>query len=125
MAYTEERRDRLEALLKADRERVVRSLTRRNERLADVDADQDRFAFSSHMADQGTNAMARESAFLLASEEGRTLAAIDEALRKLYTDPEAFGRCEDCGDEIEYARLEAVPQAACCIECQVEREDGR
>lgn len=125
MAYSEEQRERLEELLQADRRRVVRSLTRRNERLSDVEADQDRFAFSLHLADQGTNAMARESAFLRASAEGRTLAAIDAALRKLYTDPGEFGCCEDCGHEIEYARLEAVPQAACCIDCQVEREDGR
>lgn len=122
MAYTEDQRRRLEELLQADRKRVVRSLKRHNERLSDPDEDQDRFAFSLHMADQGTNSMARESAFLLASEEGRTLAAIDAALRRLYADPDAFGRCEDCGDEIDLARLEAVPYAAACIGCQVERE---
>ena len=124
MAHTEERRDHLEALLQADRRRVVRSLTRHSERMSDIDADQDRFAFSLHMADQGTDAMARESSFMLASEEGRTLAAIDAALRRLYTNPDAFGVCEACGVEIDYARLEAVPYAVRCIGCQVEREKG-
>ena len=36
------------------------------------------------MADQGTDAMEREKAFLFASQEGRFLWHIDEALRRLY-----------------------------------------
>ncbi|MFW6201575.1 MAG: TraR/DksA family transcriptional regulator [Gemmatimonadota bacterium] len=122
MTYTEEQRKRLEELLQSDRRRAVRSLERSSARLSDVDADQERFAFSTHMADQGTNANARESAFLLASEEGRRLVAIDAALRKLYTRPESFGSCEACGETIAYARLEAVPYAVRCIDCQVEQE---
>ena len=41
-------------------------------------------AYSFHMADQGTDAMEVEKAFLFASKEGRQLLSIDAALRRLY-----------------------------------------
>jgi len=31
-------------------------------------------------------------------------------------------QCSDCGDEIKAARLEAIPQATRCIDCQAEHE---
>jgi len=40
-------------------------------------------SYSYHMADQGTDAMEREKAFLFASKSGRLLHHIDEALRRL------------------------------------------
>ena len=62
------------------------------------EADGDLSAYSFHMADQGTDAMEREKAFLFASQEGRFLWHIDEALRRLYRSPETFGKCHNCGD---------------------------
>ena len=73
-------------------------------------------------AEQGTDAMEREKAFLFASEKGRRLAAIDAALRKLYRDPGTFGQCENCGGAIGFARLEALPHTALCISCQTLQE---
>ena len=40
-------------------------------------------SYSYHMADQGTDAMEREKAFLFASKQGRLLYHIDEALRRI------------------------------------------
>ena len=71
-----------------------------------------------HMADIGTEAMQREKNFLLASKEGERLYRIDEALRRLYKEPEAFGRCARCGREIPAERLEVVPEVELCAECQ-------
>lgn len=123
---TDEQRDRLEELLLKDRRRTVKALAKHNERFAKrVSADGDGFAFSLHLADQGTDAMERETAFMFASEEGRLLEAIDAALRTLYREPESFGRCQECGDVIDYARLEAVPHTPRCITCQLEEEKGR
>ena len=50
-------------------------------------------SYSFHMADQGTDAMEREKAFLFASKEGRFLYHLDEALRRLYQNPKDFGKC--------------------------------
>ena len=88
-------------------------------------ADGDLSSYSFHMADQGTDAMEREKAFLMASKEGRFLWHLNEALRRLYKAPEKFGRCESCGEEIAYDRLDALPHARLCISCKEKEEDGK
>jgi RNA polymerase-binding transcription factor DksA len=82
-------------------------------------------AYSFHMADQGTDAMEREKAFLFASNEGRQLLSIDDALRKLYANAPAFGQCEACGEEIHWERLEAIPHTRFCVHCKAAQENGR
>jgi DnaK suppressor protein len=46
------------------------------------------------------------------------LARVDKALAKLREDPESFGECEECGDEIAFGRLKAMPYAEYCVTCQ-------
>jgi RNA polymerase-binding transcription factor DksA len=77
------------------------------------------------MADQGTDAMEREKAFLFASQEGRYLWHVNQALRRLYQAPEKFGMCEQCGEEISFERLDALPHARLCIKCKAREEDGK
>ncbi len=82
-------------------------------------------SYTFHMADQGTDAMEREKAFLFASQEGRFLWHLDEALRRLYRSPETFGRCHSCGRNIAFERLDALPHARFCIDCKQREEDGK
>ena len=82
-------------------------------------------SYSFHMADQGTDAMEREKAFLFASQEGRFLWHIDEALRRLYRSPDTFGRCHSCGRNIAFERLDALPHARYCFDCKQREEDGK
>ena len=82
-------------------------------------------AYSFHMADQGTDAMEREKAFLFASQEGRFLWHIDQALRRLYRDPDNFGKCHSCGTPLVFERLDALPHARFCIQCKQREEDGK
>jgi RNA polymerase-binding protein DksA len=49
------------------------------------------------------------------------LKLVDDALARL--DEGTFGRCQRCGKEIAAERLEALPWAALCIDCQ--RLEGR
>jgi len=53
------------------------------------------------------------------------LARIDRALERLAADPELFGLCEDCEEDIPSARLEAVPYATLCAACQEKRDPPR
>jgi RNA polymerase-binding protein DksA len=76
--------------------------------------------YSYHMADQGTDAMEREKAFLFASKDGRLLYHIDEALRRIKD--KTYGKCLQCGKSISRARLEAVPHARLCIDCKEKEE---
>jgi DnaK suppressor protein len=51
-------------------------------------------------------------------DAARELSLIDQALRKLRDEPDEFGLCEDCGEEIAEKRLQLLPWAALCAECQ-------
>lgn len=51
------------------------------------------------------------------------LALVDEALARL--DEGTYGRCLDCGKPIPPERLEALPWAARCIDCQRLDTSGR
>jgi DnaK suppressor protein len=85
--------------------------------------DTDFSAYTDHMADQGTEAQEREKAALFATKEGRYLYRIEEALRRLYSDPENFGRCHGTGDMIAFERLDALPHARYSIAYKKELEE--
>lgn len=79
-------------------------------------------SYSYHMADQGTDAMEREKTFYFASKSGRLLYHIDQALRRVRN--KSYGKCEQCGEQINRERLEAVPHARLCLKCK-ELEEQR
>jgi DnaK suppressor protein len=78
-----------------------------------------------HMADDGTDTYEREQSSVLATREGRLLDQIDQALRRLYRSPETFGRCDECGKEIGFDRLDAIPYVVRCVECKQDWEGSR
>lgn len=119
-------REHLEKRLLAERNRALKELGHYDESFANSlqASDGDLSAYSFHMADQGTDAMEREKAFLFASKEGRILYHIDEALRRLYRTPDQYGKCEECGDPIQFERLDALPHARLCIRCKEREETG-
>lgn len=51
------------------------------------------------------------------------LAEIDHALEKL--DNGTYGQCDRCGNPIDPARLEALPQASLCLTCKAEVKDAK
>ncbi len=110
-----------------ERKRVVKELGSYGEAFGATlqSADGNLSSYSFHMADQGTDAMEREKAFLFASSEGRFLWHIDEALRRLYRSPQTFGRCLTCGEEIDFDRLDALPHARLCFTCKQREEDAK
>jgi len=85
--------------------------------------DSDLSSYTDHMADQGTEAMEREKAALFATKEGRYIYRLEEALRRLYSDPKTFGNCHTCGSEVGFERLDPLPHARYCIDCKRKEED--
>ena len=79
-------------------------------------------AYRLHQADLGTEAIEHETQFSLASGQGDHLYRVDDALRRLYDDPESFGRCGNCGAAITAERLQLVPEADLCRACASARE---
>ena len=58
-------------------------------------------------------------------DTARELGEIDRALGKLRSEPAEFGVCEDCGDDIADKRLEVMPFARFCAECQAANDPKR
>lgn len=119
-----EQLEHIEKRLLQERKRALRSLGMFDQiaKLDRASGDSDLAAYTDHMADQGTEAMEREKAALFATKEGRYLYRIEEALRRLYNDPENFGRCHATGKPISFERLDALPHARYCIEYKRELE---
>ena len=121
---SEEQLAHLENRLLQERRKALRALgsfdqVARADRAA---GDSNLAAYTDHMADQGTEAMEREKAALFATKEGRYLYRLQEALRRLYRDPDNFGRCHGTGRPINFQRLDALPHARYCIEYKRELE---
>ena len=117
----------LEQLLLAERARVMKELGYYGESFNTTlqGSDGDLSSYSFHMADQGTDTMEREKQFLFASQEGRYLWHVNEALRRLYGSPATFGTCHSCSEAIAFDRLDALPHARLCITCKAKEEDAK
>lgn len=88
------------------------------------EASGDHSAYSFHMADQGTDAMEREKAFLFASRDDKYIKQIDEALERI--EDGTYGICRVTGKEIGRERLEAVPTTTISYEAKLkESKSGR
>lgn len=118
--------EHIERRLLRERQRVLRSIGRFQEqsKTARDASDSDLSSYSFHMADQGTDAMEREKSFLFASKEGRYLYRVEDALRRLYKDPDTFGLCHSCRQEIPFERLDALPHARYCLDCKTREEQA-
>lgn len=116
-----------EKRLLEERSRVVKELGNYSDafNISAQDSGGELSAYSFHMADQGTDAMEREKAFLFASQEGRFLWHIDQALRRLYREPDNFGKCHSCQSPLAFERLDALPHARYCVECKQREEDAK
>ena len=117
----------LEQRLRDERARVMKELGYYDEAFNSTqqNSDGDLSSYSFHMADQGTDTMEREKQFLFASQEGRYLWHVNQALRRLYAAPETFGRCHTCGKDISFERLDALPHAQLKIGCKGKEEDEK
>ncbi len=92
---------------------------------------QRRLESARDVGDQALMDLDRELGISLMEMRNRRRQAIDEALTRLTEG--TYGICAECGVEISERRLEAVPFAKLCVECQsreellekIEREEER
>ncbi len=122
-SWSEEDLKFFEKRLMEEREKAVMGLGQYGRNLSNTQRDSsgDLSSYAFHMADLGTDAMEREKAFLFASQEGRLLYHIDEALRRLYKG-DRYGLCEYCNNKIDRRRLTIIPHARLCIACKEKEE---
>ena len=101
-----------------ERQQSLRKTVSRTEedgRIADQDSAQD-------IADRAASSYTKEFLFSQSNNERQLLQMVETALQRIREGD--FGECVNCGNEINVKRLEAVPWARYCIECQEKRENG-
>jgi DnaK suppressor protein len=72
--------------------------------------------------DQPLNEMNQAIASNRNAHDMAVLARVRAALKRLADEPEDFGACLDCGDDVPFARLKAMPYAEYCVACQGKRD---
>lgn len=94
--------------LEAERQRVLLDVGRLRQAFkSEVDGD----------VDEGDPGCAeREKVMALVRGLNRKLESIDNALRQAQDG--RYGICERCGEPIDPARLEVVPEATLCVKCK-------
>ncbi|UZJ31793.1 TraR/DksA family transcriptional regulator [Streptomyces endophytica] len=71
-------------------------------------------------ADTGSKNITREHELALASNAREMLHQTERALGRL--DAGTYGLCENCGNPIGKARMQAFPRATLCVECKQKQE---
>lgn len=76
----------------------------------------DNLGYGNHQADDATDAFEQAKELSLLQNSERVLAQVDSALARF--EKGAYGVCERCGEQIDPARLKALPYATLCMHCQ-------
>ncbi len=114
--------DKRQEIIKEIEESLGQSLTEDQQR---------RLESARDVGDQALMDLERELGISLMEMRNRRRQSIDEALTRLHEG--TYGICAECGIEISEKRLQAVPFAKLCVECQsraellekIEREEER
>lgn len=108
--------DKQKKKLIAERNEILDSLAGRNEQLTKlVDTLE-----SGDDVDIASDTIDRTLLNSLGEADQRRLTMIDRALDRIRQG--TYGQCLSCGKQIPEARLEALPYAVLCVECQTKEE---
>lgn len=107
---------RLRGVLTSRREQLQTTISRVQEEL--------RGSIASHAdaADQAVASYDKSALHQQAEQASRQLRLLDDALRRI--EGGGYGECVMCGQDIAIARLEALPWARYCVDCQEMQEQG-
>jgi len=81
----------------------------------EIESDEN-LGYGNHMADDATEAFEQAKDLALLQNAQRLLQQVRDALGQL--DDGTYGKCVNCGDPIDPARLEALPYVTLCLRCQ-------
>lgn len=90
----------------------------RNRQVTDETVDEQ----AQDMVDRATAAYTREFAFSLSEADRKALLLIEQALLRI--EQGTYGVCVHCQGIVQEKRLEAVPWARHCLECQEMQDKG-
>jgi DnaK suppressor protein len=99
------------------REELMKTIARTEEEGRQADDDQ-----TVDLADKAANSYTKEFLFGMTNTDRTILNMIDAALKRILANE--YGLCANCQEEMQQKRLEAVPWAKHCINCQEKAEQG-
>lgn len=79
--------------------------------------------YDNHPADLGDELADIDKNRAIKSNEDVLIQKIDDAIRAVETNN--YGKCKMCGNDISEERLEFIPYADCCIDCQKELNEKK
>ena len=113
----------LEAIrLEAIGERLATERARLRDEIGEAVETPDQMTYGSQAA-AASQVFEQQRDLALRDRAVAQLSQVDAALARL--DDGTFGRCTRCGNPIVPARLEALPWAAHCIDCQTAIDRGQ
>ena len=104
-------------VLERQRDEILRSLARSNKEGRALEED-----YPQDLGDRSITNLSRELLLQQSTHRRQLLRKIEVALERIREG--TFGECTSCGEQISVRRLEAMPFAAYCRDCQesLERE---
>ncbi|MFE2642920.1 TraR/DksA C4-type zinc finger protein [Streptomyces nigra] len=117
--WTPEEVEEARAELQAEETRLREELSSSERSLAGLMRDSGDGA-GDDQADTGAKNITREHELALAANAREMLIQTEHALERL--DAGTYGLCENCGNPIGKARMQAFPRATLCVECKQKQE---
>jgi DnaK suppressor protein len=108
---TPARIERLRGYLLTEQENLRKQMTS-----LEAAAQEPSVGLGNHMAEDATAAFDQATVVSLHRSNEVALQQVEAALARM--DNGTYGKCDRCGEEIDFARLKAVPEAAMCLDCQ-------
>ena len=115
---TKRKDNRFQKVLEHERERLTSEINR----LSEQDVVSDNLGYSNHMADDATEAFEQAKGVALRQHMEDKLLQVSDALERVKRG--TYGVCQSCGQPIGAERLEVLPHASLCVDCQQKRESA-
>lgn len=77
-------------------------------------------SYDNHPADLGSETYELDKQFALGRHQARQIDEVKAALERI--EKGSYGNCEFCGTAIAFERLDALPEARLCLNCEEDRK---
>lgn len=115
--YDDEELEYFRQIILEKRQKAIQELESLKKSLQDgMNNSSDESAYSTHVADIGSEAQEREKTYMLCNRLEKFITYLDSALHRI--DDKTYGICKKTGKKISKGRLEAVPHTQLSIEAK-------
>lgn len=106
---------KLRSRLESERQRLIKELDLITAQTRPVEERREGSPFGKR-EEEASEALELEKRLAMDKRVNENLNGVERALKKF--EDGTYGLCDNCGQQIDPARLEALPQAAVCMACK-------